>query len=81
MTFGATKQFANNIHPESRPASEKLEHHVGARLREEIMKAAQDSVGNDTGWLGELERLAALHKEGQLSDDEYQIAKSKLLGS
>lgn len=62
-------------------ASEKLDHYVGARLRKEIMQTAQDSVGNDRDWLGELERLAALHKEGQLSDDEYQIAKSKLLGN
>jgi hypothetical protein len=27
-----------------------------------------------------LERLAALHRNGELSDDEYKVAKARLLG-
>jgi hypothetical protein len=33
----------------------------------------------ETQWLGELERLAALHAAGSLTDDEFSAAKRRLL--
>ena len=38
-------------------------------------------MGEENGFslLGELERLAELHREGALDDDEFQAAKERLL--
>jgi hypothetical protein len=36
--------------------------------------------GDDDEQLDQLERLAALHQRGALSDDEFAAAKAKLLG-
>src|SRR5437879_9063200 len=42
-------------------------------------KAPQERSGNGT--IRELERLADLHRRGELSDDEFAAGKSKLLGT
>ena len=39
---------------------------------------AQSAPGGDM--VGELQRLAALHQQGVLTDEEFAAAKSKLLG-
>ena len=53
-------------------------------LKSALPKLAEQSIrssGSATaGIAGELERIAALHKSGSLSAEEFARAKSKLLG-
>ncbi|MEV0074728.1 SHOCT domain-containing protein [Amycolatopsis sp. NPDC050768] len=50
-------------------------------FRSYVQDAARDKPPSDRGpdRVGELERLAGLRKSGDLTEDEYQQAKSKLL--
>jgi hypothetical protein len=44
-----------------------------------IVKSQQATSPSSEDWVAELERLSQLHKEGHLSDKEFQSAKRKLL--
>jgi hypothetical protein len=52
--------------------------HSDEAIRRYIREAGGGQGGSP---LDELERLAALHKQGSLSDDEFQSAKQRLLSA
>ena len=56
---------------------------AAARWMQQFYAAQGIDTGGDDGdeQLDQLERLAALHQRGALSDDEFAAAKAKLLGA
>ena len=50
----------------------------GGDMHERAALAAQRNAGS-LGSVGQLERLAALHRDGVLSDEEFESAKRRLL--
>jgi hypothetical protein len=54
---------------------------LAAQRNHEALRRYLDEtgVGRGSSSLDELERLSALHKQGSLSDDEFQTAKERLL--
>lgn len=58
---------------------------IGTKIGKKVGGAILNAVGeskstNSTNVQGELERLARLHREGVLSDEEFKAAKAKILG-
>ncbi len=62
---------------------------IGTKIGKKVGGAILDAVGTGTttrpqgtasNVQNELERLAKLHREGVLSDEEFKAAKAKLLG-
>ncbi len=51
----------------------------GGRLDVDTRETGNPEVVNN--WISELERLRSLHREGALSDDQFERAKIKLLGT
>jgi hypothetical protein len=56
---------------------------MAARHSDEAIRRYMRGVGDGQGSssLDELERLSSLHKQGSLTDDEFQAAKQQLLPS
>jgi Phospholipase_D-nuclease N-terminal/Short C-terminal domain len=56
---------------------------MAARHNDEAIRRHMREVGGGQGSssLDELERLSSLHKQGSLTDDEFQAAKQQLLPS
>jgi len=50
------------------------------READSTTERTRENVMTDGGFAAALERLAALHSEGKLSDDEFRTAKKRLLG-
>lgn len=55
---------------------------IGTKIGKKVGGAILNAVGEpkSTNVQSELERLARLHREGVLSDEEFKAAKAKILG-
>lgn len=51
------------------------------RTAEDVEQGGAISSGGQAGYLAELEKLAALHDQGVLTDEEFTKLKQRLLGT
>lgn len=71
----------STVAPFVRTVQEAMDRYKRQLLQQAVGVATNAPAAHTpSGWLTELERLAALHKQGALSDTEYENAKKKLLG-
>jgi hypothetical protein len=51
------------------------------RTAEDVEQGGATSSGGSAGYLAELEKLAALHDQGVLTDEEFTKLKQRLIGT
>jgi Short C-terminal domain len=86
---------AGDVPPEAKEVVEQLEHmfpgaHIAvesksisdpAQVQAALQAALGSAAGGESARIAELERIAKLHEQGALTDDEFAAEKKKILGS